>query len=325
MQPSELKGRAGAVRKTHCYLNAVSLENSAYKKKVINFFINAIKDDMGPSGDISSRLIGDIKSRKIDACIFSKDEGIAAGLGEIGLFLGGKYAFLKGNVSFEAQTQDGKKIKRGQVLAHLKGYACDILLLERTLLNFIQRMSGIATLTKKWLRYVPSHVLLTSTRKTCLGILDKKAVTAGGGGTHRINLPDALLIKDNHMNLFKNDFTALFKALVKAKEKGRFVEIEVKKAPDALKIVRLYEKYRGEGLIKMPIYIMLDNMKPDEIRDAVAACRKISKCENIYFEASGGISGKNVKHFAKSGVDIISSGALTHSPRALDISLEIRN
>jgi nicotinate-nucleotide pyrophosphorylase (carboxylating) len=323
MLSSSKRKRAAAVRKSHCHLKAVSLADPAYKKAVNDFFTASVTGDLFPNGDISSALLGNRANEKVTARIISKCTGVAAGLEEVKFFFSRKHRFLKGGIEFIQSAGDGQKIRRGTVLGVLKGRVGDILSIERTVLNFLQRMGGIATMTNDLVKAVSHYTLVTSTRKTILGLTDKKAVVVGGGGTHRINLSDAVLIKDNHISIVKGDLRALMGQMAKIPSACRFVEIEVTSAKQAKLVVDIFSEAEKSYPLHVPFFLMFDNCRPADIKPVIDSLRRRPDCRNIYFEASGGINGKNIRSYAKSGVDVISSGTLTHSAPALDISLEI--
>lgn len=207
---------------------------------------------------------------------------------------------------------DGAVIRPGEVLATVSGCVRSVLTAERTALNFLQRMSGIATLTARYVAAVAeTGVVIKDTRKTTPGlrILEKYAVRVGGGQSHRAHLADGVLIKDNHLVVQRARGMSLKEIVAKAKQEaqGLTVEVEVSSVQEAL------EAAAGGADI-----IMLDNMPPDEMRQAVSLLPP-----GVKTEASGGINLTNVRAVAETGVDIISIGALTHSAPALDISLEL--
>jgi nicotinate-nucleotide pyrophosphorylase (carboxylating) len=211
---------------------------------------------------------------------------------------------------------DGQDIKSGQRLMQLSGDARTILTGERTILNMLSRMSGIATTTRRLTEKLQKADLKTrvaATRKTALGFLyfDKKAVMIGGGDAHRLNLDDMILIKDNHLVLAGS----LENALKRAKENASFskkIEVEITKPADAVKAAQL-----GADIV------MFDNFSPKQIKEAVALLKKAGFLGKVLLEVSGGITEENLLDYAMAEVDLISMGALTHSAKALDISLEI--
>jgi len=215
-------------------------------------------------------------------------------------------------VEITVVKNDGSEIDAGDSVIELRGQARSILRAERVALNFLQRLSGIATLTRKFVNAAGTdHVKILDTRKTTPGLraLEKAAVVAGGGANHRFGLFDMVLLKDNHL-IVSAGFAAVAKAVQKFRETRPNVRIEVE--ADALEQVRAFLQVDGIDMI------LLDNMKPAQIREAIALGK-----DKVKFEASGGVTLKNIRQIAATGVDYISIGALTHSPRAIDFSLEL--
>lgn len=269
---------------------------------------NMLAEDVG-QGDITTSLIVPSETNA-DAEVIAKEAGIVAGIEEAKILL---ESF---GIKVEALVRDGEKIKEKQVLMKVSGDAMTILSTERTLLNILSRMSGIATTTRKLVEKLQKNGCKTKvacTRKTAPGLLyfDKKAVLLGGGDPHRLHLDDMILIKDNHIKVAGDTE----KAVKKAKEKVSFskkVEVEVTSVKDALTAARA-----GADII------MLDNFSPKQIEEAVRLLRKEGFFGKVLLEASGGITAENIMEFASTGVDIVSLGELTDSLKALDISLEI--
>jgi nicotinate-nucleotide pyrophosphorylase (carboxylating) len=266
----------------------------------------ALTEDLG-SGDVTTdALISDDLEGK--AYFLVKAEGILAGI-EIA-----KRVFLKVDPELKMAilTQDGSDIKHGDIIARVTGRLAGILKAERTALNFLQHLSGIATETSRYVAAVKGlPVKILDTRKTTPGlrVLEKYAVKTGGGQNHRMDLSDGVLIKDNHLAILLKQGLGLQEIVAKAKREvsGRLkVEVEVQ-TPEAAQ----QAAEAGADII------MLDNMKPDAMRQAVRLIKK-----RALIEASGGVTLANVKVVAETGVDFISVGALTHSAKALDISLE---
>ena len=219
---------------------------------------------------------------------------------------------VDGAVEITVVKNDGSEIDAGDSVIELRGQARSILRAERVALNFLQRLSGIATLTRKFVDAAANdRVKILDTRKTTPGLraLEKAAVVAGGGANHRFGLFDMVLLKDNHVAA-NTGFDAFAKAVHKVREARPNVQIEVE--ADTLEQVRTFLEIDGIDLI------LLDNMKPAQIREAIALGKN-----KVKFEASGGVTLKNVRQIAVTGVDYISIGALTHSPRAVDFSLEL--
>ncbi|GEM_PF-7258 len=336
-----MASRVDAVRKTHCLANKLQMKNRNYARKVVRFFADALEDDLG-RGDITTGalLISTMpmsampvstmpRSGLTRAELIARDSGILAGMEEL------SYAFKTielrkffGSIRLQTFYRDGQHMRKNSMIAVLTGQASAILQIERTILNFLQRMSGIATLTNKYVRKVPASILVVPTRKTLWGVLDKKACLRGGGGTHRLNLADAIMVKDTHLELLQHDFGKILKllqfALLDLRPKGvpdcHFFEIEIEKFEDGLKLARLI--HQGNMRFAKPLYVLLDNMSPALAVKTIAAMRKITRV--LFFEISGGINLENIGLYAKTGADLISVGALTHSAPALDISLKIR-
>lgn len=210
-------------------------------------------------------------------------------------------------------VQDGTDVESGATLLHISGSAASILAAERTALNFMQRMTGIATATRVFVNAVKgTKCRILDTRKTVPGLrlIDKYSVKTGGGTNHRMGLHDMILIKDNHRKLWRqDDMSRLDLAVEQARKKFPKLPIEVE--------VEDFDELRS-ALAAKPDWIMLDNMPPDEMREAVAIVNHACK-----LEASGGIDEAKIRAVAESGVDAISLGCLTHSVKAADLSLEI--
>ncbi len=290
------------IRKYFVQADKLKINNRRYFQQVkflLNFFL---QEDLAGKGDVTSNLL--FKANKTaGAKIVVKQNGILAGLEEIKWFL------RQHKVKFQVKAKDGQPVKRGEIILVLRGNLRKILSLERTILNILQRMSGIATQTKKLVKKVGTTVLLCPTRKTQWGLLDKRAVVVGGGGTHRLGLYDFVLIKDNHLKILNSHLLTEGKKFQILNFRNFFWEIEVESARQAVKMAKLN-----------PGAMMFDNFKPADIRQAIRKVSVIDK--NIIFEASGGINETNIISYAKSGVDLISLGSLTHSVKALDMSLE---
>ena len=215
-------------------------------------------------------------------------------------------------LNVEILQPDGAALTGGETILEIRGVARSILTAERVALNFLQRLSGIATLTRQFVDATgKSRAKILDTRKTTPGLraLEKAAVVAGGGANHRFNLNDMVLVKDNHLSA-GSGFSGFAGAIQRLRQERPGIRIEVE--ADRLEHVRSFLEIEGIDVI------LLDNMKPSEMREAVALGR-----EKVKFEASGGVTLKNVRQIAATGVDYISVGALTHSARAIDMSLEL--
>ena len=245
------------------------------------------------------------------ASILVKRDGVLAGLNVA------KEGFRQGDASlrFKALVKDGASVRKGLVVATIDGKVASILRAERTALNFLQHLSGIATETARYVEAVSgAKAVITDTRKTVPGLrtLEKYAVRMGGGRNHRMNLADGVLIKDNHQVALRSHGLGLKEVVKKARKhapRAMRVEVEVESVKQAQAVLSA-----GADII------MLDNMKLEDMRKVV----KLVKGKAL-LEASGGITLDNVRSVAETGVDYISIGALTHSAKALDISLELES
>ncbi len=208
---------------------------------------------------------------------------------------------------------DGAALTGGETIIEIRGAARSILTAERVALNFLQRLSGIATLTRQFVEAAgESKAKILDTRKTTPGLrsLEKAAVAAGGGVNHRLGLYDMVLVKDNHL-MASNGVAALAAAVQRVRRERPGVQVEIE--ADQLEQVRTFLRIPGVDVI------LLDNMRPTQMREAVA----LGKKKGVKFEASGGVTLMNIRQIAATGVDFVSVGALTHSARAIDLSLEL--
>ena len=287
------------------------------KEKVFPLIINALKEDIG-SGDITSSVIFE-KDVSLLAHITAKEECVLAGMDAA------KWVFdaIDEKLVFTAHCMDGEKVKNGKRVISVKGSAKNILSAERAVLNFLGHLSGVATLTNQFAKEVKGTAAkVYDTRKTIPGLreLEKYAVKIGGGHNHRIGLWDGIMIKDNHLAAMRVKGEGLRVKSIKEstmlfKNRGyKNVEVEVENIAE----------FR-EALEAGADIIMLDNMKPEEIKKAVKlrGSRVKGGGLRVLLEASGGINLENVKKIAKTGVDRISIGRLTHSAPSIDFSLEI--
>jgi nicotinate-nucleotide pyrophosphorylase (carboxylating) len=267
-----------------------------------------LAEDIG-QGDVTAQAIIP-PNLNVKAIVIAKEEGIAAGIEETIILA--EYLGLK----VKAKVADGEKIKNKQVLMEISGDAQTILSAERTMLNLLSRMSGIATITRtltEKLGKTGAKAKIAATRKSAPGLLyfDKKAVTIGSGDPHRLHLDDMILIKDNHIAIVGSPEEAVKKAKANASFTKK-IEVEVTKASDVLKVAQA-----GADVI------MLDNFSIEQVKDAVGLLKKAGFLGKVILEASGGITAENIMDYAMAKVDIISMGEITHSVKALDISLEI--
>ncbi len=272
-----------------------------------NIVAAALEEDIG-TGDLTTESLfpPDCACR---AFIVAEDDGIIAGLGVARQV----FRALDAKSDFKQEVTDGARVAGGSIIARVAGATRAVLAGERTALNFLGRMSGIATLTGRFVDRVSGYrVKIMDTRKTSPGLrtFEKYAVAAGGGFNHRMGLFDAVLIKDNHIKALNGSIAGLVK-----KARGR-VPIHVKIEVEVSGLRELEDALAGE-----PDIIMLDNMNIEKVGDAVKLIRR-RPCACL-IEVSGGITIENAAQYAACGVDIISIGALTHSAPALNLSLEV--
>ena len=276
---------------------------------------HALLEDRATS-DATSRAAIDPQQRAT-ATILAKQDCVLSGVGAIARILE-IFEHLDRNVIGHAEVIshgeifDGVRLHKGQAIAVVRHNARVLLSCERVILNVLQRLSGIATTTRKYVDAVQgTKVRILDTRKTVPGlrVLDKYAVRCGGGQNHRLDLSDGILLKNNHLALAGGVAAALQKALRNRREEQP-IEIEVRTLAEV-----------DEALANGAESILLDNMKVEDVRAAVL--RVHGQSRRVPVEASGGIRLENVRDYAETGVDYISVGALTHSPQAVDLSMRI--
>ena len=262
-----------------------------------------LDEDVG-KGDITSKLL---QKKSIVARIITREETIVAGT------MYAKEIFALKKCRTKIYKKDGKIAKQNQTILEIKGNAGDILTCERTALNLLSRMCGIATQTnnlKKQIKSVGSKSKVFATRKTVPGLrfFDKEAVKIGGGEKHRMTLNEMIMIKDNHLAVEKSIEDVLRKA---KKTRGK-IEIEVETKKDAILCAKM-----GADII------MLDNFSPEKIKKTVRKLTELKLRNKVILEASGRINSKNIVKYAKTNVDMISVGSITNSVNGIDLSLEI--
>jgi len=280
---------------------------SSSKPQIEEIIDRALAEDLG-KGDVTTEALipGDQQGTGF---IVAKKEGILAGIGVV------KQVFhrVDPELKVEILLEDGARVKSGSRVAKVSGSIASILKAERVALNFLQHLSGIASETNRYVEAVKGlTVRIMDTRKTTPGLrsLEKYAVKVGGGENHRMNLGDGILIKDNHLAALRSQELNIKEIIAKARQNAPrrlTVEVEIGTMSEALEAVE-----DGADIV------MLDNMNLEDMRKAVKSIRG-----HALIEASGGITLGNVRAVAETGVDFISIGALTHSARALDISLEL--
>lgn len=312
--------------KTHNQIVLLNAKNPIYRDWISACTTEQFIKDIG-KGDITTDCLFSGK-RKAVAKIVAQESGILAGRMETEFFLvkGRHFDFRPGLGKFNVKffKKDGETISANDTVCKINGRIKDILKIERTVLNLLGRLSGIATMTKRITQKVYSvnkNILVTPTRKTLWGLLDKRACAIGGGGTHRLNLNDAILIKDNHLDIYKRNIETTIRRFFPLKCKPVFFEIEVGNKSEALNAGREFKKLKDEGNLSVPCFIMLDNFSLKEVKETMRLLEKNNLRKAAGLEISGGVTEKNVIKYAKTGVDIISMGQLTHSAKFLDFSL----
>ena len=261
----------------------------------------ALNEDLYPSGDITSSLLKNNINKKIK--LISNQRGIIGGLE----FAKQTFKLIDKNIKFVPKKKEGSSIKKGHIIATIEGNIKNILTGERVALNFLSHISGVATITNQFVKKVRKKCKICCTRKTIpnLRVIQKYGVKLGGGTNHRFNLSDEYLIKDNHIGASQNLVNIIKKAI--KNKKGKKITVEVDNLNQLKQIIGL--KFDR---------ILFDNMSPIILRKGIKISKKLYETE-----ASGGITLKNVKKIAATGVDRISVGQLTHSVEAINLKLEI--
>ena len=260
----------------------------------------ALNEDLYPSGDITSSLINN--NRVINVKLISNQSAIVGGL----LFAKQAFALIDDKIKFIIKKKDGSRVKKGNLVALIKGNAKNILIAERVALNFLSHISGIATKTNEFVKLAGKKTKICCTRKTIpnLRVIQKYAVKLGGGTNHRFNLSDEYLIKDNH--IASSDLKTLVLKAIKNK-KGKKITVEVDTIKQLKSILGL--KFNT---------VLLDNMSVKNLKHGVKIAKKLYETE-----ASGNVTLKTVKAIASTGINRISVGSITHSAPAIDFKLEI--
>jgi nicotinate-nucleotide pyrophosphorylase (carboxylating) len=300
----------------------LTIKNPKYRDAVGSLVEVLLHTDLGLC-DLTVASLG-IKDERASACIVTREHGVAAGLAEAAFLLEAHGV----EVSFE--KNDGEVMEPGDVLLRASGQERNLLALERAALNLVQRMSGVATAIRSFedrARQRGSRTRIVGTRKTPWGLLDKRALHLGNGGTHRLGLGDAIVIKNNHLALLANsEEEAAPLAIERAwrfRKDSAFIEVEVRTRGAARAAAQAFRRIQEQASEEYPCLLMLDNMAPDRIRAILEMLRREGLWDHTLVEASGGICEENLEDYVASGVDAISVGALTHSARALDICQRI--
>jgi nicotinate-nucleotide pyrophosphorylase (carboxylating) len=258
--------------------------------------------------DVTTNALGEY-DRNVTATVTAKENGIISGTG----VFTAAFKTVDPGLEVNVRKGDGSEVKKGDVVLEIEGKESSILKAERTALNFLQRLSGIATLTRNFVdKLKPYHTTLLDTRKTTPGMryLEKEAVKHGGGTNHRLNLEDMAMVKDNHIEMAATITNAVRK--IREKFPGKKIEVEVKNLSEL-----------QEALALKVDMIMLDNFSTRMLNEAVQAVRRGQTDQPAKLEISGNVELENIEEKAAVGVDFISVGALTHSFKSLDLSLKI--
>lgn len=312
--------RLKMIKKAYDRYFFLKVRNPEYAKSVESFFKHFVREDLG-RGDITTDTL--LNKRKAKARIIAKEDGVLAGGEEFRWLCRNNRLFVR---SFR---KDGERFRANEKLFQVSGPRRYILYLERTGLNLLQRMSGIATETSEIVSKVnKKEFAVTATRKTHWGYLDKKAVTIGGGFSHRLGLHESFLIKDNHLASLKkqgvrNPIGESLEKAWKSRKGSVFIEIEVKTPNHALHAAKKFNQLKEETDVIKTCVIMLDNMEPPDIRKTIALLKENDLYDHVLLEASGSVTKKNIMDYVRTGVDACSLGSLTHSSRAIDISLSL--
>jgi len=276
------------------------ISNPNFQKKVRAFFARKLKND---GADRTARILK-FKNKITTAAISTRENGVFSGRAEL------EFIFREKKITAKFFKTDGEDFSADEKLVEISAPITKILKWERVILNFLARMSAISTATKNARKLLPAGIFLAATRKTLWGIFDKKAVANGGGISHRLNLADAILIKENHL-IFESIPQILRR--ISAENCGAFWEIEVENEKQFFEVWENLPAARGG--------ILFDNFAPAAIS---AILKKVKKKPQIFFEASGGVNLQNLKEFGKCGVDVVSAGFLTKNSAAIDLTLRIK-
>ncbi|HKW87542.1 MAG TPA: carboxylating nicotinate-nucleotide diphosphorylase [Candidatus Acidoferrales bacterium] len=300
---------------------ALALANPLYSRAVRALTEELLRQDC-EAGDLTVEAIG-LNSQHCAMEIRAKEAGVAAGIAEA------IWLYDSHGLRVTCVKRDGEAIQPGDVLLSVEGDAHSLFSLERTAVNLLQRMSGIASATRRLVSSAhaaspAAHVV--ATRKTPWGLIDKRAVHLGGGGTHRLHLGDAILIKTNHLALASNglgmNLEAALRQAWQRRKQGAFVEVEVTNGAEAITAASVFAELQVRPDTSTCL-LLLDNFSAEDAKTTVYKLRGMNLHDAVLVEASGGVSDESVAAYAAAGVDAISVGALTHSVRALDLSAKL--
>jgi len=309
--------RDHVIRNAFDAADELDLNRSSYRDTVFSFYEKMIDEDVD-SGDVSL-IPKQSYETALKAKIVAKSPAVVAGLDETIYFA--SYHDLQ----IQSDFKNSHLVKSGDIILRVTGKAAEILTIERSILNILQRLSGIATTTKSYVDTIAgTNTFVVGTRKTLWGLLDKHAIQCGGGLTHRLGLHDAAMLKENHLAVLRNSDNpnALRNAvtqMISAYPYLRFIEIEVSNEDEFQAILG----YLKNITAPFPFVIMFDHFEPNQIHTLINEAKSKKLYNHILFEASGNITLDTIRSFAESGVDVISVGALTHSVTSADFSLLI--
>jgi nicotinate-nucleotide pyrophosphorylase (carboxylating) len=302
----------------------LTVSNKFYNEHITKLFRWMIQAD-AVTNDITSKTLAITGKGKTE--IITRQEGIIAGLEELKELLAGNT-----DLHFKALVADGAHVTKDTIVAQVAGDNSKILAFERTILNIFGRMSGVATETDSLvasIKNIPAAPLIASLRKTPLMMIDKKAVAVGGALTHRLSLADEILIKDNHLGMLQRELglqtseQAAEVAVTKCMQSKRdYFEIEVDTLSQANAILHTFIKENTKRKKKKMMTILLDNFSPADAEKFVTSLKKIPVYDSVLIEASGEINKANLADWATTGVDVVSLGALTHSPKVFNFSMQ---
>jgi len=280
--------------------------NPDWARQVHNFFLGKLQAD---GNDLTTQVLLDGTGQAVGK-ILARESGVLAGREELEIFL------EKFNCKWH--LRDGEHFQKNQMLLEITAPAQDLLKSERVILNFLGRMCGVATLTREFSAKLEKSVFLAATRKTLWGALDKKAVSVGGGLTHRLNLQSAILVKENHIAVLQSNWGKIRRRLERFDLENSppdfFWEIEVESAQQFSQVLANLPQTKAPGVI------MFDNFQPATISSLL---QEMENPPNIFFEASGNIGPENFLAFARTGVHVLSCGFLTENAVSADLSLRL--
>lgn len=321
-QTAETSLRQQRLRRAFFRGETLHLGNPEYLQSTRTLLNELLHSDIG-SGDLTVAAL-QLDDRHAHAKIIAKEPGVLAGVAEF------RWLLNRDDLDVTIHRQDGEEIDAGEAVLEIDGRRNDLLVHERVALNLLQRLSGIATATRHFQELLHRHnpeAHVIGTRKTPWGLLDKRALHLGGGGTHRLGLWDAILVKNNHLALLASQEEEAVRIAIErawpARGSATFIEVEVRSQAAALGAAQAFRRVQESSQEKAdadcPCLLLLDNMAPATISSVITELRANGLFDRVLTEASGNISEKNIEEYAGCGVDAISMGALTHSARALDL------